>query len=100
MDQQNGQYAVKNAHVFVPVVLCAVTTLIFQIKRIISSEKWFKYVVTFFFFENAKNLGRSDDSKRRKKREWPNVDKREEVSEAGQVLVEYDAGVLSGSYRY
>ena len=41
--------------------------LIFQIKRIISSEKWFNYVVTFFF-ENAKNLGRSDDTKRRKKR--------------------------------
>ena len=48
--------------------------LIFQIKRIISSEKWFKYVVTSssssssssssFFFENAKNLGRSDDAKR------------------------------------
>ena len=47
---------------------------IFQIKRIISlvsSEKGFKYVVTFFF-ENAKNLGRSDDPKRRKKRGWPN----------------------------
>ena len=42
--------------------------LIFQIKRIISNEKWFKYVVTFFFFENAKNLGRSDDAKRRKKK--------------------------------
>ena len=24
----------------------------------------------FFFFENAKNLGRSDDGKRRKKRGW------------------------------
>ena len=44
--------------------------LIFQIKRIISSEKWFNYVVTFFFFfENAKNLGRSDDAKRGKKKE-------------------------------
>ena len=41
--------------------------LIFQIKRIISSEKWFHYVVTFFFFEDAKNLGRLDDTKRRKK---------------------------------
>ena len=40
----------KNVHVFVLVFLCAVTTLIFQIKRIISSEKWFNYVVTFFFF--------------------------------------------------
>ena len=39
---------------------------------IISSEKWFNYVVTFFCFENAKNLRRSDDAKRRKKRGWPN----------------------------
>ena len=30
--------------------LCCLTTLIFQIKRIISSEKWCNYVVTFFFF--------------------------------------------------
>ena len=45
--------------------------LIFQINIIISSEKWCNYVVTFFF-ENAKNLGRSDDGKRRKKRRWPN----------------------------
>ena len=48
--------------------------LIFQIKRIISSEKWFNYIVTFFlffFFENAKNLGRLDDAKRRNKRGWP-----------------------------
>ena len=43
------------------------TMRIFQIKRIISSEKWFNYVFTFFF-ENDKNLGRSDDAKRRKKR--------------------------------
>ena len=28
--------------------------LIFQIKRIISSEKWFNYVVTFFFLEMPK----------------------------------------------
>ena len=62
----NAQFTVKNVHVFVPVFLYAVTMLIFQIKRIISSEKWFNYVVTFFF-ENAKNLGRSDDAKRRKK---------------------------------
>ena len=40
--------------------------LIFQIKRIISSEKSFNYRVTFFFV-NAKNLDRSDDAKRRKK---------------------------------
>ena len=35
-----------------------------------------------------------------KKEDGPNVDKREEVSKAGQVRVEYDARVLSGSYRY
>ena len=46
------------------------TMRIFQIKRIISSEKWFNYVFTFFFL-NDKNLGRSDDAKRRKKEEWP-----------------------------
>ena len=40
--------------------------LIFQIERIISSENWFNYVITFFF-ENAKNLGQSDDAKWRKK---------------------------------
>ena len=61
-------YCKKNIPVFVPVFLYAVTMLIFHIKRIISSEKWFNYVVTlFFFFDNAKNLGRSDDAKRRKK---------------------------------
>ena len=51
----------------VPVFLYAVTMLIFQIKRIISNKTWFNYVVTFFF-ENAKNLGRSDDAKGRKKK--------------------------------
>ena len=35
-----------------------------------SSENWFNLVVTFFF-ENAKNLGQSDDAKRRRKRGWP-----------------------------
>ena len=39
----------KNVHVLVPVFLYAVTMLIFQIKRIISSEKWCNYVVTFFW---------------------------------------------------
>ena len=57
----------KNVHVFVPVFLYAVTMLIFQINIIISSEKWCNYVV-IFFFENAKNLGRSDDGKQRKKK--------------------------------
>ena len=66
MDERNAQYTVKNVPVFVPVFLYAVTMLIFQIKRIISSEKWFNYVVTFFF-GNSKNVGRSDDAKRRKR---------------------------------
>ena len=42
-----------------------------RVIRIISSEKWFNYqnyVVTFFFFENAKNLGPSDDTKRTERR--------------------------------
>ena len=47
--KENVQYTVKNVHVFVPVFLYAITMLIFQIKRIISSEKWCNYVVTFFF---------------------------------------------------
>ena len=37
------------------IFLYVVTMLIFQIKRIISSEKWCNYVVPFFS-ENAKNL--------------------------------------------
>ena len=31
-----------------------ITLSIFQIKRIISSEKWFNYVVTFFFWKMTK----------------------------------------------
>ena len=43
-DSQNTQYTVKN----LPVFLYAVTMLIFQIERIISSEKWFNYAITLF----------------------------------------------------
>ena len=53
----------KNCSFFVPVFLYALTMLIFQIKRIISSEKWFNNVLIFFSF--LKNLGGSDDAKRR-----------------------------------
>ena len=56
----------KNVHVFVPVFLYAVTKLIFQIKRIILSEKGCNCVVTLIF-ENTKNWGWSDDGKWRKK---------------------------------
>ena len=41
--------------------------LIFQIKRIISSENGLTTSLLFFGFENGKNLGGSDDAKRRKK---------------------------------
>ena len=44
----------KNDPVFVPGFLYTVTMLIFQIKRITSSKKWFKYVVTFFFLNMPK----------------------------------------------
>ena len=40
----------------------------FQVKNGLSTS----YFFFFFFFEHAKNLGRSDDAKRRKKRGWPN----------------------------
>ena len=43
-------YTVENFPILVHVLLYVVTMLIFQIKRIISSEKWFNYVVTFFSF--------------------------------------------------
>ena len=57
----------KKCSCFGPVFLYVVTMLIFQIKRIISSEKLFNQVVTSFF-GNAKNLGQSDNAKQRKKR--------------------------------
>ena len=74
--------------------------LIFQIKRIVSSEKWFNYVVTFFFFENAKNLGRSDDAKRRKKRGWPSNNECKVLSVLGQteqVVGKLNCGILHSS---
>ena len=40
----------------VPVFLYVVNMLIFQIKIIISREKWFNDVATFSFFENAKKI--------------------------------------------
>ena len=49
MDEQNTQYTVKNVPVFVPIFLYAVTMLIFQIKRNVSSEKRFNDVITFFW---------------------------------------------------
>ena len=46
--------------------------LIFQIKRIISSEKWFDYVVTFLFFLKMPKIWVSQTMlNREKKRGWP-----------------------------
>ena len=37
-----------------------------------------------FFFENAKNVGRSDEAKRRKKRGWPSNNECKVLSVLGQ----------------
>ena len=52
-----------------------------QPSKLLCYIKWLENVVSFFLFlffcfENAKNLGRSDDAKRRKKRGWPNTEKK------------------------
>ena len=67
------QYAVKNVPVFFPVFLYAVTMLIFQIKRIISREKWFNNVVTFFCFLKMPKLwvGRTTLNGGKKKEDGP-----------------------------
>ena len=58
MNKLNIQHTVKNVPVFVPVFLYAVTMLIYQMKWIILSEKWFNYVVTFCFcLGNCQKIG-------------------------------------------
>ena len=70
LDEKNAQHTVKNVPVFVPVFLYAVTMLIFQNKRIISSEKRLNYVVTFFFLKMPKIwVGRTTANG--EKRGWP-----------------------------
>ena len=51
------------------VLLCSFFRLkeLFQVKKGVTTSLLFS-----FFLFNAKNLGRSDDDKRRKKRGWPN----------------------------
>ena len=51
-------------------LLCSFLRLkeLFQVKNGLTASLLF---VLFCFFLNAKNLGRSDDAKRRKKRGWP-----------------------------
>ena len=68
LDWRNAQYPVKNAPVFVPVFLYAVTMLIFQTKRIISNEKWFNYVdLLLFFFGKCQKFGLVGQRQREKK---------------------------------
>ena len=61
----------KNIHVFVQCLslCCCYAHFSDQLKNGVIMSFLF-----FFFFENAKNLGRSDDGKRRKKRGWPKSD--------------------------
>ena len=51
-------------------LLCSLFRLkeLFQVKNGVTTP-------LLFFFENAKNLGRSDEGKRRKKIGWPNRNK-------------------------
>ena len=72
----------KKCSCFVPVFLYAVTKLMFQIKRIISREKWFNYIVTFFFEKimpkiwvgrTTLNREKKEDSQRRSSPLWMQV---------------------------
>ena len=60
----------KNVHVFVQCLslCCCYAHFSDQVKNGVITS------FPFFFFLNAKNLGRSDDGKRRKKRGWPKSD--------------------------
>ena len=53
---------------FCMLLLCSFFRLkeLFQVKNGVTTT-------LLFFFENAKNWGRSDDGKRRKKRGWPKL---------------------------
>ena len=55
-----------------------------------------------FFFENAKNVGRSDEAKRRKKRGWPSNNECKVLSVLGQteqVVGKLNCGILSFTVR-
>ena len=45
--------------------------LIFRLKELSQVKNGLTASLLFFCFENAKDLGRSDDAKRKKKRRWP-----------------------------
>lgn len=56
---------IKYTVTYVPVFLCTLTMFIVRIKRIISRGKWFNHV-RLSCLENVQNLGRSDDTKKKK----------------------------------
>ena len=60
------QYTVKNVPVFVPVFLYTVLYTYFRRKELFQVKSSLTTSL-LFFFGNGKNLGRSDDTKRRKK---------------------------------
>ena len=74
LDEQNTQYTIKN----VPVIVVFFSMLLlrffflFRLKKLFHLKNGLTTSLLFFFFESAKNLGRWDDAKRRKKRGWPN----------------------------
>ena len=43
----------------------------FRLKELFREKNGLTRSLLFFFFENAENLGRSDDTKLGKKRRWP-----------------------------
>ena len=43
----------------------------FRLKELFQVKNGLTKSLVFFFIENAKNLGRSNDAKRRRKRGWP-----------------------------
>ena len=43
----------------------------FRLKELFQVKNGLTTSLLLFFFENATNMGRSDDTKRRKKRGWP-----------------------------
>ena len=66
----------KNVPVFVPVFLYTVLCSFFRLKELFKVKNGLTVLLLLLlFFENANNLGRSDDAKRRKKRGCPNCQK-------------------------
>ena len=80
---------------FSMLLLCSFFRLkeLFQVKNGLTTS-------LLFFFENAKNLGRSDDAKRRKKRGWPCNNECKVLSVLGQTeqfVGKLNCGILHSS---